>query len=168
MWLSDTPNVPGSKFEISKRVRIATYALLRDKATGREILFVNTHLDNASPEARLKQAEVLLSMLSEYDCAKVVTGDFNSYMSSAVYAKMTSVLSDSRTDAAKKDTKPTFNRLGVGEGTILDYIFFSKTSKDGTPEILEYRVADELYAATDSEKIYPSDHNAITASFRLK
>ena len=168
VWLSDTPNVPGSKFEVSKRVRIATYALLRDKATGKEILFVNTHLDNASSEARLKQAEVLLSLLSGYDCAKVVTGDFNSYMTSAVYAKMTSVLSDSRTDAAKKDTAPTFNRLGVGEGTILDYIFFSKASKDGSTEILEYRVADELYVAADSEKIYPSDHNAITASFRLK
>lgn len=168
VWLSDTPNVPGSKFEISKRVRIATYALLRDKATGREILFVNTHLDNASSEARLKQAEVLLSLLSGYDCAVAVTGDFNSYMTSAVYAKMTSTLSDSRTDALKKDTKPTFNRLGVGEGTILDYIFFSKASKSVRLEILEYRVADELYAATDSEKIYPSDHNAITASFRLK
>ena len=168
VWLSDTQNVPGSKFEISKRVRIATYALLRDRATGKEILFVNTHLDNASSEARLKQAEVLLSLLSGYDCAKVVTGDFNSYMTSAVYAKMTSVLSDSRTDAAKKDTAPTFNRLGVGEGTILDYIFFSKASESGSTEILEYRVADELYVAADSEKIYPSDHNAITARFKLK
>ena len=52
-WLSDTGEA-GSKFPESKRVRIATYACLRVLKTGEEILYVNTHLDNQSAEAREK------------------------------------------------------------------------------------------------------------------
>lgn len=159
VWLSDTPAVAGSKFGESKRVRIATYARLRDRLTGNETVVINTHLDNGSSAARVKQAGVLLDLASQFDCPVAVCGDFNSDMTSAVYDKMTGKLSDSRTDAASRDSYPTFNRLGEGMGTVLDYIFFSK----GT-EIISYRVSTALYGG----KVYPSDHNAITAEFRLK
>ena len=158
VWLSETPGVPDTKFSMSKRVRTATYALLREKATGREVLAVSVHLDNASNEASLKQADVLIDLLSRYSCTVAVTGDFNSGETSEVHSKMAAVLADSRTDAAARDTAPTYNHLGEGKGSVLDYIFITK----GT-EITEYRVHTELYKG----KIYPSDHNAIAAVFRL-
>lgn len=159
VWLSDTPDVAGSKFSESKRVRIATYALLCDRQNGKKLLYINTHLDNASSAARLKQAAVLLELTKKFDCPVAVSGDFNSDMTSAVYEKITSVLSDSRTDAAVRDPHPTFNRLGSGIGTVLDYIFFSRDV-----ELLSYRVSSALYTGG----VYPSDHNAITVTFRLK
>lgn len=158
VWLSETPGVPDTKFSMSKRVRTATYALLREKATGREVLAVSVHLDNASNEARLKQADVLIDLLSRYSCTVAVMGDFNSGETSEVHSKMAAVLADSRTDAAVRDTAPTYNHLGEGKGSVLDYIFITK----GT-EITEYRVHTGLYKG----KIYPSDHNAIAAVFRL-
>lgn len=158
VWLSETPGVPDTKFSMSKRVRTATYALLREKATGREVLAVSVHLDNASNEARLKQADVLIDLLSRYSCTVAVMGDFNSGETSEVHSKMAAVLADSRTDAAARDTAPTYNHLGEGKGSVLDYIFITK----GT-EITEYRVHTGLYKG----KIYPSDHNAIAAVFRL-
>lgn len=158
VWLSETPDVPDTKFSMSKRVRTATYALLREKATGREVLAVSVHLDNASNEARLKQADVLIDLLSRYSCTVAVMGDFNSGETSEVHSKMAAVLADSRTDAAARDTAPTYNHLGEGKGSVLDYIFITK----GT-EITEYRVHTGLYKGN----IYPSDHNAIAAVFRL-
>lgn len=158
VWLSETPGVPDTKFSMSKRVRTATYALLREKATGRGVLAVSVHLDNASNEARLKQADVLIDLLSRYSCTVAVMGDFNSGETSEVHSKMAAVLADSRTDAAARDTAPTYNHLGEGKGSVLDYIFITK----GT-EITEYRVHTGLY----NGKKYPSDHNAIAAVFRL-
>lgn len=158
VWLSETPGVPDTKFSMSKRVRTATYSLLREKATGSEVLAVSVHLDNASNEARLKQAEVLIDLLLRYSCTVAVMGDFNSGETSEVHSKMAAVLADSRTDAAARDTAPTYNHLGEGKGSVLDYIFITK----GT-EITEYRVHTGLYKG----KIYPSDHNAIAAVFRL-
>lgn len=159
IWLSDTPDVPASKFESSKRVRIATWAHLIDKRTGRDLLFVNTHLDNASKEARMQQTKVLLELLAGFECHKILCGDFNSSMTSDVYEKLTSELADSRTVAAARDTYPTYNRLGDGAGSVLDYIFLSRDI-----EILTYRVKTELYRGS----IYPSDHNAIVAEFKIK
>ena len=159
IWLSDTTDVPGSKFEESKRVRIATYAILRDKLGGAELLFVNTHLDNASAVARDKQARVLLELLAGYEGAKIVTGDFNSGTTSDVYKAMTAALSDARAVAADSDTAPTYNRLGSGTGTFLDYIFISDKV-----DALSFRVATSLYGGS----VYPSDHNAIVANLRIK
>lgn len=158
VWLSETSGVPDTKFSMSKRVRTATYALLREKSTGREVLAVSVHLDNASNEARLKQADVLIDLIKRYNCTVAVVGDFNSSETSEVHSKMAAVLADSRTDAAARDTAPTYNNLGSGKGSVLDYIFITK----GT-EITEYRVHTGLYKG----KVYPSDHNAIAAVFRL-
>lgn len=159
IWLSDTPDVAGSKFSESKRVRIATYAQLTDRETGGEMLFVNTHLDNASQSARAKQADVLLSFLAKYDCPISVTGDFNSNMSNEVYTKMTGLLCDSRTDAADRRIAMTFNNYGSGSGSILDYVYLSRDVN-----IHSYLVFTSLYGGT----VYPSDHNALVVEFEVK
>lgn len=156
IWLSETPDVAGSKLESSKRVRIATWALLTDRLSGSEVLFVNTHLDNASATARSGQADILLQFLSGYDCQKVVTGDFNSNMSSSIYSKMTSVLLDARVAAAEQELDVTYNALGERSGSILDYVYVSRGLR-----VERYAVASELYGGTR----YPSDHNAVVVDF---
>ncbi len=81
-WLSDTPDVEGSKFEESLYVRICTWAHLRDKTTGKEYVHVNTHLDNlGSSEGRTlrkQQITVILKFLQRFgDIPMVLTGDLN-------------------------------------------------------------------------------------------
>lgn len=81
-WLSDTPDVPGSKFEASLYIRICTWAHLRDRVTGNEYVHVNTHLDNLGGSdgrsLRKKQIIVILKFLQRFDgIPMVMTGDLN-------------------------------------------------------------------------------------------
>lgn len=81
-WLSDTPDVSGSKYEESKYIRICTWAHLRDRVTGNEYVHVNTHLDNLGGSdgrsLRKKQIIVILKFLQRFDgIPMVMTGDLN-------------------------------------------------------------------------------------------
>ena len=158
-WLSDTPETPGSKFEESKRVRIATYALLKHRATGKQVLYVNTHLDNKSAVAREKQLVVLTRFISGYEAPCVLTGDFNSNPSTNLYRLVTSIMEDSRARAAETTNAPTYNGLG-SSSSVLDYCFFS----EGRFDLLRYSVHTSLYQGN----IYPSDHNAVLTEYRLR
>lgn len=159
IWLSDNINEAGSKFTESKRVRTATYALLECKDSGKRVLYVNTHLDNQSATAREKQVMVLMKFLSGFDAPCVLTGDFNSGMSSNVYSIVTTLMQDSRTDAAERSNAPTYNGLG-GSTSVLDYCFFTEDCFD----LLTYRVNTALWQGS----VYPSDHNAIYTEYRIK
>ena len=77
-WLSDTPEVVGSKYADSKHVRCATYATLTDRNTGKTFVVVNTHLQGAMA---VEQITVLLKELKKIfvkDEPIIITGDMNS------------------------------------------------------------------------------------------
>lgn len=87
-WLSETPDVE-SRYEGAGCHRICSYVMLRDIQTDKYILALNTHLDNASEEARVFGAQVILDKLDEIsstsavdDYTVVLTGDFNNYLDS--------------------------------------------------------------------------------------
>ncbi len=78
-WISETPDLPGSKSWDSSCPRIVTYLKLRDKKTNGLICFVNVHLDHKGKVARLKGAEMIVDRLKtvEKDIPIIITGDFN-------------------------------------------------------------------------------------------
>jgi endonuclease/exonuclease/phosphatase family metal-dependent hydrolase len=81
-WLSETPDVPGSKSWDSSLPRICSWVKLRDRedAGQRVLWFFNTHFDHRGTQARLESARLLHSTVQER-CGGdrvVVTGDFNS------------------------------------------------------------------------------------------
>ena len=65
LWLSDTPEVQGSRFPGSMFPRIVTLAELEDRQSGKHFTFANTHLDHLIPYVRTQQAEVLARILKE-------------------------------------------------------------------------------------------------------
>lgn len=82
-WLSDTPDVPGSRFEKQGACpRIVQNITLRDLRTGKFFRIHNTHLDDIFEEARIKGIRNVLDHAAE--CQKrwslpvFVLGDFNS------------------------------------------------------------------------------------------
>ncbi|MEV6305475.1 endonuclease/exonuclease/phosphatase family protein [Actinoplanes sp. NPDC051861] len=78
-WLSETPEVPGSISWGSFRVRMVTWVLFSDLATGRRFYAVNTHLDNESEYARRQAARLITARLARFETLPIVlTGDFNS------------------------------------------------------------------------------------------
>ena len=79
-WLSETPDVPGSRSWDAACSRMVTAARFYHHQTRQSLTFCNTHLDHVSESARQKGSEVLLNYIKSIDPALpvVVTGDFNS------------------------------------------------------------------------------------------
>jgi endonuclease/exonuclease/phosphatase family metal-dependent hydrolase len=79
-WLSETPDVPGSKTPEwgARYPRMVTWARLRDKVTGRELCFASTHFSHVSDDARVHAARVVAERLGKAgDVSVILAGDFN-------------------------------------------------------------------------------------------
>ena len=76
-WLSDTPDVPGSKSWGNKLPRICTWIVLKEKATGRELRVFATHLDHQSEEAKKMGAALVADRAAAVPGTTIVLGDFN-------------------------------------------------------------------------------------------
>lgn len=80
-YLSNTPAVR-SKYEDSTQYRTLSYVILEIKETGKQFIFVATHLDyRASEETRVKQVNALASLIKKINkdaLPVVLVGDFNS------------------------------------------------------------------------------------------
>ncbi|HNV22732.1 MAG TPA: endonuclease/exonuclease/phosphatase family protein [Candidatus Hydrogenedentes bacterium] len=80
-WLSETPEVPGSRSWDSACPRMVTAVRFYHHGTRQFFTFCNTHFDHRSEPARQGAAQVLLNYVNSLDPAMpvVMTGDFNSY-----------------------------------------------------------------------------------------
>lgn len=78
-WLSTRPDAAGSRSWESSVARIATWVRLRDRATGRELVMLNTHMDHRSAEARAQGAKLIRKRLDALagNRPTILTGDFN-------------------------------------------------------------------------------------------
>lgn len=78
-WLSDTPDVVGSKTWAGCCPRMVTWIRFQDRTTGEQFYVVNTHLEAFSAETRAKSADLILERLQrlEPDLPVLMTGDFN-------------------------------------------------------------------------------------------
>lgn len=130
-WLSENPDSAGSHGWDGACKRIATWAVLRERGTGTELLAVNTHLDHEGPVARREGARLLLRRIDMLRDGRpaVLTGDFNSSPDSEPIAILLAdgVLSHSR-DIAPGVGGPgwsftDFHRMPECERQLIDYIF---------------------------------------------
>ena len=89
-WLSETPDVPGSVGWDAALERIASYAKLKDKRSGKVFMAVNTHFDHVGVKARRESAKLIMKKIQEIvgDRPAVVTGDFNVTESDEAYLTM--------------------------------------------------------------------------------
>ena len=78
-WLSDTPAVIGSSTWGNSNRRMVTWVRFRERVSGREFYFWNTHLDNDIELARQKGAALIVERanLLKTDLPIILTGDFN-------------------------------------------------------------------------------------------
>ena len=90
-WLSETPDVPGSKGWDAALERVASYAKLKDKASGKVFMAVNTHFDHVGVTARRESAKLIMRKIQEIVGKQpaVVTGDFNVTEDDEAYTTMT-------------------------------------------------------------------------------
>ena len=78
-WLSETPHIPGSRSWESACVRLANWVRLKDRESGHEFRFVNTHLDHRSQPAVEGQARKINEDAGAYaeDYPQFLVGDMN-------------------------------------------------------------------------------------------
>lgn len=157
-WLTSTPNTP-SLTEGAKYRRIATWALLKDKMTGTQLLYCNTHLDHLSDDAvRMKQAEILMGFLNEKaaDLPVFLTGDFNSTKTSGSHKYIAKTLTEARGAALADLSTVNYTYHNYGKSAKeLDYCFYKRTSALA----LSARIWDKSYGG------YVSDHYGVVCSF---
>ena len=83
-WLSETPDVPGSKSWETCCTRICSWVWLKDRTTGKTICFANTHTDHVSGLARKEGMLLILRRMKEFagNTPVIFTGDHNCYENS--------------------------------------------------------------------------------------
>ncbi len=80
-WLSNTPEVPGSRTWGNEIPRVATWVRLVDRASGRGFYVFNTHWDHRNQPSREKAAILMAERIDrrkQPDEPVVLIGDFNS------------------------------------------------------------------------------------------
>lgn len=168
-WVSETPELAGSKGWDASYIRVATWAILKEKATGKEIFAINTHLDNDGLIARKEGGNLLLKKAEELGKGLpiVLTGDFNDTPQSEAIknitdASKTNHLLDSKTIALKASgtdwTFHNFGRLAENERPLIDYIFVSKQIK-----VQDYVVLPDTLNGT-----FVSDHKPVLSKITIE
>lgn len=133
-WLSETPEVPGSKGWDGACERIASWAKLQDKVSGRQFFALNTHLDHVGVVARRESISLILDKVNKLSggLPVIVTGDFNANPDSDVIKYVTDSknpqhLTDSRQIAAvvygPAWSFHDFGKIPYARRPLIDYIF---------------------------------------------
>jgi len=89
-WLSPTPDVPHSTGFGNFLFRMVLTARMRDRASGSEFFWINTHFDN-TPPSQVMSAPLFLERAGPLalELPVIVTGDFNSKPDSEAYQTLT-------------------------------------------------------------------------------
>jgi endonuclease/exonuclease/phosphatase family metal-dependent hydrolase len=91
-WLSETPDLPGSKNWGALYPRITTWVKLQNKFSGHIFFVFNTHFCHLNEDAQLKSAVLMLQKIHEIagDAPVIATGNFNVHLNSPVELLLTS------------------------------------------------------------------------------
>ena len=156
-WLSETPEKPSKGWDAACK-RTATWALMKDKNTGKMFYFVNTHLDHRGSEARRQGLNLIVSRIDEINqkgYPMVLTGDFNMKPDDAALTGLEQRMQSARKIAPKTDNHATLNLWGKGKADmVIDYIYVS-----GFSACPEYHTVNEKYGQWK----YISDHYPVYA-----
>lgn len=161
-WLSETPEVAGSKGWDGACERIATWVILEDMNSKKQFFFINTHLDHIGEVARREGVSLLLDRAISLSKGLpiIMTGDFNATPNSDVIRHVTEssnpnhLIHSKEIAQEKTGTEWTFHdfgRLPIEQREFIDYVFVSKGI-----QVLKHSVLPEKL-----EDRFISDHSAV-------
>ncbi len=162
--LSEKPDSIGKKGWDAACERIVTWAVLKDKVSGREVAAFNTHFDHVGSVARRESAKLILReiRLIAGDLPVILTGDFNGTLDSEPVKILTEDGMKNACITAKVAYGPTwsfhdFGRLPVERRTLIDFIFVK-----GSVEVERYRTIGDK-----PDNGYLSDHAPVAATLKF-
>jgi endonuclease/exonuclease/phosphatase family metal-dependent hydrolase len=164
IWLSETPEVAGSRSFDSAFPRLMTWVKIQPKNSELNFLVVNTHLDHVKKETRLGQIKVLVNQIKrikDKSSLLMIMGDFNDSPESEVRAYLMSEFPE------LQDSWKLFNQIEetshhafsgrCDDGARIDWVML-----DARAEIKECFMEKKT-----SEGKYPSDHFPIVCKISL-
>jgi endonuclease/exonuclease/phosphatase family metal-dependent hydrolase len=165
-WLSQTPEVIGSKSWGNVLPRMATWVKFRDRQTKQEFYFFNTHLDHLSQASREKSAALILQRVEALKTTLpvVLAGDFNAAAGqNKVYELLIGpqAFTDTWTAAERRgEAIGTFHNFGgqAPGGRRIDWILTRGPVTTAFTEVVTF--------ARNGQ--YPSDHFPVVARLRLR
>ena len=167
-WLSETPDVPGSKSWDTSLTRMVSWVKLRDKLQpkAKPIMFFNTHFDHRGEQARVESAKLIRRKVEEAakSCRVIVTGDFNAGEDNPAYRAFFGVNDGKKSllrdvyrlmHPTRTTTEGTFSNFKAGQisGPRIDWIGVSA----------EWKIVKADIDRTQRDGRTPSDHFAVTA-----
>lgn len=170
-WLSDTPEVVGSKFSDKQLFpRIVTWAEFELLGNGRSLFAFNTHFDTYNgDDVPEKSAALLASKIEEIagDAPVLVTGDFNEYVESDAHRIL---VGEMAYDGVSGSLLDPWSILGLQEeGTTHGF-----TGVSNDPSRIDWILCTEQFVPLAGEVShynenghYPSDHFPVIVEFEL-
>jgi len=159
-WLSETPEIAGSKSWDSSLPRMCTWARFRDRATGKVLFVFNTHLDHRGELARQRGARLIMERIEtrESEGPVVLTGDLNAVPDSPPLLELAPLTDAWRAAHPGEPDIGTFHGFHGGtDGPRIDYILV-------TPDV---KVIGAKVLAEGRDGRYPSDHHPVNALLSL-
>lgn len=162
-WLSQTPQIAGSRGWDAACNRLVTWIKLSEKKSGFSYLVFCTHFDHMGELARRNSAQLLIHSVDSLsvDLPAIVMGDFNANLESEPYKLITEKanafhLTDARSICTNvKGPEYTYTGFSVGgiKGEMIDYIFLK-----GFRKVKSFTVDP-----ANNGEFYPSDHLPVSA-----
>lgn len=168
-WLSETPEIPGSKGWGASLPRIVTWMELVEKSSHEHFFYFNTHFAHDSDSARVMSSKILLNNVETIaeGFPFIITGDFNLQPTSEGYAILTGpsesipLLKDAYTISEKRPSGPSTTFNGFSDKPVtarIDYIFVRNGMK-----VLDYKTV-----VKKEKNVFISDHWPVEATIILK
>src|SRR5688572_21942961 len=165
IWLSETPEVAGSKGWDAAYPRIVTWAKLRDARSKKTFFHFNTHFDHVGVKARTESAKMITGRIraASGGVQSILTGDLNVKEDTEAYKTLQA--SDSGIRDAKYISRnghfggtSTFNAFKeMQPGMKIDYIFV-------TPRII---VIEHGVLSDNWDGLWASDHLPVLAEIEI-
>jgi endonuclease/exonuclease/phosphatase family metal-dependent hydrolase len=174
VWLSETPDKPGSKGWDAASVRIVTVGTFIHQASKQGVVGMCTHLDDQGATSRTESAKLILKVANETThttrtarpLPAFLGGDLNSEPSGSAYRILNARDSAFR---AVKDVAPRYGDVktftGFQEGnakTELDHVFVDR--RVGVWEATGFAVLPNKF----DDGVYASDHRAVVGDVVLR
>ena len=167
-YYSLTPDTPSKGWDGD--YRICSWGKFREKTTGIEFYFFNSHFYWQGTQARPPSGPLHVEKTKAIagSSPAISTGDFNSAPSTTQIAAIMTLYSDSYhiTEATRVGPEGTSFAGGVFTGTPgsrIDYVFVK-----GGIKIRDYKVLDDQYYNGKNVLSYPSDHLPVTAKVAIE
>jgi endonuclease/exonuclease/phosphatase family metal-dependent hydrolase len=166
-WYSETPGIPASKGWDAGYVRMCAWGKFRDKASGREFYFFNSHTDHKGPKSRMATSKMMLERIKSVagGFPAFSTGDLNTSIESPEMQLLVKdgLLNDSRvvSETPPAGTLGTFHDWGKRSlnesATRIDFILTTKNIRVKKYSVLGDRPNGRFY----------SDHEAVLIEAEL-